>query len=62
MMKHDFTAEMNRLAAVVAKALSLALPPGFRGKLHVVVDSKQVNPHNVTVEFRPTHPQGGRAV
>ncbi len=47
------------LLARVSGALNGVLPPGFRGKLEIVVDGHGVEPHNCAVQFRPSQPKAG---
>jgi hypothetical protein len=54
------TVQLTYLCHRVAKAVERALPAGFCGKIAIgAVDNGHVDPHDVSVEYRPPQPKAG---
>jgi hypothetical protein len=48
------------LSAAIARAVQAVIPPGFRARIEISVDSGKVLPENVGVSFRPVQPKAGQ--
>lgn len=58
------TGEINvaafALCEKIARAVEAVVPPGFRAKVSLTVDSGTVLPHNVELTVRPPQPKDGK--